>query len=141
MLPLPLLSVPSHTADPVRVAIGQGSPVPERAPPKVRHFALVGINFAERYVSFEGKKKWPTDGKRYKHPIQEAAQAERRWNILLSSLASREITTGGSSNLSQQFPQLSKLADRSRSFRQIGRAFGDSRHRETVATLERTFFA
>ena len=42
--------------------------------------AFVGINFAERYVSFEGKKKWPTDGKRYKHPIQEAAQAEQRLN-------------------------------------------------------------
>ena len=42
--------------------------------------AFVGINFAERYVSFEGKKKWPTDGKKYKHPIQEAAQAEQRLN-------------------------------------------------------------
>ena len=40
--------------------------------------AFVGINFAERYVSFEGKKKWPTDGKKYKHPIQEAGQAEQR---------------------------------------------------------------
>lgn len=42
--------------------------------------AFVGINFAEQYVSFEGRKKWPTDGKRYKHPIQEAAQAEQRLN-------------------------------------------------------------
>jgi hypothetical protein len=40
--------------------------------------ALVGINFAEQYISFEGRKRWPTDGKRYKHPIQEARQAERR---------------------------------------------------------------
>lgn len=40
--------------------------------------AFVGINFAEQYVSFEGRKRWPTDGKRYKHPIQEAAQAEQR---------------------------------------------------------------
>ncbi len=39
---------------------------------------LVGINFADQYVSFEGRKRWPTDGKRYKHPIQEAAQAEQR---------------------------------------------------------------
>jgi hypothetical protein len=39
--------------------------------------ALVGINFAEQYVSLEGRKRWPTDGKRYKHPIQEAAQAEQ----------------------------------------------------------------
>ena len=42
--------------------------------------AFVGINFADQYVSFEGRKKWPTDGKRYKHPAQEAAQAEQRLN-------------------------------------------------------------
>ena len=32
------------------------------------------------YVSFEKSKRWPTDGKKYKHPIQEAAQAEQRLN-------------------------------------------------------------
>jgi hypothetical protein len=42
--------------------------------------AFVGINFAEQYVSFEARKRWPTDGKKYKHPIQEAAQAEQRLN-------------------------------------------------------------
>jgi hypothetical protein len=42
--------------------------------------AFVGINFADQYVSFEGRKRWPTDGKKYKHPIQEAAQAEQRLN-------------------------------------------------------------
>ena len=42
--------------------------------------AFVGINFAEQYVSFEGRKRWPTDGKKYKHPIQEATQAEQRLN-------------------------------------------------------------
>jgi hypothetical protein len=42
--------------------------------------AFIGINFAEQYVSFEGRKRWPTDGKKYKHPIQEAAQAEQRVN-------------------------------------------------------------
>ncbi|HEV2047470.1 MAG TPA: hypothetical protein VGQ95_12845 [Chthoniobacterales bacterium] len=41
---------------------------------------FIGINFAGHYVSFEGRKRWPTDGKRYKHPIQEAAQAELRLN-------------------------------------------------------------
>jgi hypothetical protein len=41
---------------------------------------FIGINFAEQYVSFEGRKRWPTDGKKYKHPIQEAAQAEQRLN-------------------------------------------------------------
>ncbi len=40
----------------------------------------MGINLAEQYVSFEGRKRWPTDGKRYKHPIQEAAQAEQQLN-------------------------------------------------------------
>jgi hypothetical protein len=39
---------------------------------------FIGINFADHYVSFEGRKRWPTDGKKYKHPIQEAAQAEQR---------------------------------------------------------------
>jgi hypothetical protein len=42
------------------------------------YVGLVGINFADEYVSFEGRKRWPTDGKRYKHPIQEAAQAQQR---------------------------------------------------------------
>lgn len=42
--------------------------------------AFIGINFAEQYVSFEGRKRWPTNGKKYKHPIQEAAQAEQRLN-------------------------------------------------------------
>lgn len=37
--------------------------------------ALVGVNFAEQYTSFEGKQSWPTDGKKYKHPIQEASEA------------------------------------------------------------------
>jgi hypothetical protein len=42
--------------------------------------AFLGINFAEQYVSFEKRKRWLTDGKRYKHPIQEAAKAEQRLN-------------------------------------------------------------
>src|SRR5947209_6130489 len=41
---------------------------------------FIGINFAEQYVSFEGRKRWPTDGRKYKHPVQEAAQAEQRLN-------------------------------------------------------------
>jgi hypothetical protein len=39
---------------------------------------FIGINFADHYVSFEGRKRWPTDGKKYKHPNQEATQAEQR---------------------------------------------------------------
>lgn len=40
--------------------------------------AIVGVNHAPQYVSFEGEREFPTDGRKHKHPIQEAAQAERR---------------------------------------------------------------
>lgn len=41
--------------------------------------AIVGINYADHYVSFEGDRSWPTTGRGgYLHPIQEAAEAERR---------------------------------------------------------------
>ncbi len=39
---------------------------------------FVGINFSETYTSYEGERSYPTDGKKYKHPIQEAAAAEAR---------------------------------------------------------------
>ncbi|MFM8750971.1 hypothetical protein [Rhabdaerophilum sp.] len=39
---------------------------------------IVGINYAPQYLSFEGEREFPTDGKKYKHPAQEAADAERR---------------------------------------------------------------
>jgi hypothetical protein len=40
--------------------------------------AVVGINWSPSYTSYEGDRAWPTDGKKYVHPIQEAAQAESR---------------------------------------------------------------
>ncbi|MFZ0039593.1 MAG: hypothetical protein WAK91_19365 [Candidatus Acidiferrales bacterium] len=40
---------------------------------------IVGINHAERYVSFEGNRNYPTTGKGgAPHPLQEAVEAERR---------------------------------------------------------------
>ena len=39
---------------------------------------IVGINYASEYTSYERDKVWRTDGREYKHPIQEAAEAERR---------------------------------------------------------------
>lgn len=39
---------------------------------------IVGVNYAPVYTSYEGKAVWRTDGGKYKHPIQEAAEAERR---------------------------------------------------------------
>ncbi len=40
---------------------------------------IVGVNQAETYVSFEGKRSFPTTGRDgYLHPTQEAGEAERR---------------------------------------------------------------
>ena len=39
---------------------------------------FVGINWSNSYTSYEGRRRFPTDGKKYKHPIQEAADAEDR---------------------------------------------------------------
>jgi hypothetical protein len=37
---------------------------------------IVGVNYAESCVSYEGDREYPTDGKKYTHPVQEAAGAE-----------------------------------------------------------------
>lgn len=39
---------------------------------------IVGINQADHYVSYEGDVAWPTGTTGKKHPIQKAAEAERR---------------------------------------------------------------
>ena len=39
---------------------------------------IVAINYADQYTSYERDKAWRTDGRKYKHPVQEAAEAERR---------------------------------------------------------------
>lgn len=39
---------------------------------------IVGVNFAEQYTSYEGERTFPTDGRKYKHPIQEAPDAISR---------------------------------------------------------------
>lgn len=39
---------------------------------------VVGVNFAESYTSYEGERAFPTDGRKYKHPIQESAEAIAR---------------------------------------------------------------
>jgi hypothetical protein len=64
---------------------------------QVRHFrrkqdqpicvAIVGINHAERYVSFEGEKEWATTGKgKYLHPYQEAQSVETTLRLELDPL-------------------------------------------------------
>jgi len=40
--------------------------------------AIVGINQADRYTSYEGERAYPTGVGDKKHPFQEAADAERR---------------------------------------------------------------
>jgi hypothetical protein len=53
--------------------------------PRAICVAIVGINQAPQYLSYEGDRTYPTDGKKYKHPIQEAADAEDRLNRLVRS--------------------------------------------------------
>jgi hypothetical protein len=38
---------------------------------------IAGVNWAPNYCSIEKNTLWPTNGREYKHPIQEAAAAER----------------------------------------------------------------
>jgi hypothetical protein len=39
---------------------------------------IVGVNHADFYTSYEADRSYPTDGKKYKHPIQEARETEIR---------------------------------------------------------------
>lgn len=39
---------------------------------------VVGVNWAEQAVAYEGDRAYATDGRKNPHPIQEAAEAERR---------------------------------------------------------------
>ncbi len=47
--------------------------------------AVVGINHAPTYVSFEGTREFPTNGGVYKHPVQEATAATRHIEELRDS--------------------------------------------------------
>lgn len=47
---------------------------------------IVAVNYSPTYTSFEGKTSWSTDGRKYKHPVQEAAAAEAR---LLARIAGK----------------------------------------------------
>lgn len=54
--------------------VGSGNPI---------CVGIVGINHAQRYVSFEGDRRYPTTGKGgAPHPVQETAEAERRLRAL-----------------------------------------------------------
>jgi hypothetical protein len=45
--------------------------------------AVVGVNHAVGYTSFEGTRSFPTDGTaRFRHPSQEAAEAIKRLEAL-----------------------------------------------------------
>lgn len=47
--------------------------------------AIVGINHSPNYVSFEGERQFPTDGKKYPNPLQEAGSATRHIEELRAS--------------------------------------------------------
>lgn len=38
--------------------------------------AFVGVNHSSEYTSYEGRRKYKTDGRKYTHPFQEAPRAE-----------------------------------------------------------------
>lgn len=40
--------------------------------------AIIGINYAEYTVGYEGERLWKTDGHKYPHPVQEAPAVEER---------------------------------------------------------------
>src|SRR5262245_7514393 len=48
---------------------GRGNPI---------SVGIVGVNYAAFYTSYEGDRSYPTDGRKYKHPAQEAREAESR---------------------------------------------------------------
>lgn len=50
----------------------------KRSNPNAICVAVVGVNHAEECSSYEGTRETPTDGKKNKHPFQEAAEAEAR---------------------------------------------------------------
>lgn len=52
--------------------------------PRAICVAIVGVNHAADYVSVEGRRKFRTDGKHAKHPIQEAPEAIQRLRSLAS---------------------------------------------------------
>ena len=47
---------------------------------------IVGVNYADYTIGYEGDRAYRTDGKKYLHPIQEAAEAENR---LLNEMKSK----------------------------------------------------
>ena len=38
---------------------------------------IVGVNWSDTYTGYEGRRSYKTDGKKNKHPFQEAPSAER----------------------------------------------------------------
>lgn len=48
---------------------------------------IVGINHADCYTGYEGEREWPTTGSgSYRHPVQEALEAESRLNIAVRAV-------------------------------------------------------
>lgn len=67
---------------------------------------IVGINFADHCTSHEGSRSFATDGKRYKHPIQEAADAHARrprstnfWRSSSRPTTSRRLRSPGATRI------------------------------------------
>jgi hypothetical protein len=66
--------------------------------------AVVGINRAPQYTSVEGDRPWPTDGKKHKHPIQEADEAERRIRELVADSFDELVVLGFQATNAPPYP-------------------------------------
>jgi hypothetical protein len=60
---------------------------------------IVGLNFAPNYTSYEAEREWPTDGRKHKHPIQEAAEAESRLSRACASFDEFQILRFSATNV------------------------------------------
>lgn len=74
-----------------------------KSDPRAVTAAIVGVNHAQLYRSFEGSREFPTDGRTYKHPIQEAAAAIRHVEELRPEFDEVLILPYDASNL-QPYP-------------------------------------
>jgi hypothetical protein len=54
--------------------------------PNVICVAIVGINYAPSYLAYEGVRTQLTDGSKYAHPIQQAANAEAKVRLELQRI-------------------------------------------------------
>ncbi len=84
---------------------GGGSPI---------SVGIVGINHAERYTSYEGAREYPTDGKREKHPFQEAPMRNNAWSTTPTRPSTSSFSSTSRRRMSIRTPSSSSIPGRPR---------------------------